>query len=367
MNDLPLFPTPQQATSYALSLSSTPRKQPQPQARPPPGPRHGSNQSSQSHQQYQQARPPQAYAQPTPAEYYNSQTAHAGRSPPPHAPYQQPIHHQHSSPKPSYQQPVYQNPPQGYNQPPPPVTPMHTSYQSQVPPPQKQPAYQVAVAPQQIPQQVYQNDGHIPPKARKQSYGSSPPRSVNRSRESLPEKTVSSKQKLEMELRSVFEKVDVDHSGRISAKELSYALLNFDRTRFQDSTVKLMINLFSSESSSKSLNFEQFVSLWKYLSAYKKLFVQADTDKSGDISFGEFQKVLEQIGYKLDTDLVLHLFLKYSERDEGRVGRLKFDSFIELLVYLRKLTDVFKKYDKDLSGTAVISFSNFLFEVSSLT
>lgn len=133
-----------------------------------------------------------------------------------------------------------------------------------------------------------------------------------------------------------------------------------------------MVKLFSSSSDVsaspvKLLTFDQFVSLWKYLLSYKKLFLQADTNKSGDISFGEFQKILETMGYKLNIDLVLNLFQKFSSTGGAGVGKLKFDTFIELLVYLRKLTDIFKKYDKDLSGVATISFSDFLFEVSSLT
>lgn len=188
----------------------------------------------------------------------------------------------------------------------------------------------------------------------------------------MTDEKVSAKQKLEHELRAVFAKVDTNKSGRISAQELSQALLNFDQTRFQESTVVLMVKLFSSlldvaAAPLKSLNFEQFVLLWKYLSAYKKLFMQADTNKSGDISFGEFQKILETIGYKLNIDLVLNIFSKFSSAGGTGVGKLKFDSFIELLVYLRKLTDIFKKYDKDLSGVATISFSDFLFEVSNLT
>lgn len=177
---------------------------------------------------------------------------------------------------------------------------------------------------------------------------------------------------MENELRTTFEKVDANRSGRISARELSMALLNFDNTRFQDSTVKLMIKLFSTSSSPQGLNFEQFVSLWKYLLAYKKLFVAADVNKSGDISFGEFQRILEQIGYKLNVDLVLHLFHKFSNKEstsfEGaQVGKLKFDAFIELLVYLRKLTDIFKQYDKDLSGVATINYLDFLLEISNLS
>lgn len=196
------------------------------------------------------------------------------------------------------------------------------------------------------------------------------PPQTERPRENEPPK-LSNKQRLENELRATFERVDTNHSGRISAQELSLALTNFDNTRFQDSTVRLMIKLFTNESSS-SLNFEQFVSLWKYLTAYKKLFVAADTNKLGDISFGEFQRIIEQIGYKLNVDLVLHLFQKFANKDYVAqetvvISKLKFDSFIELLVYLRKLTDIFKQYDKNLSGVATIDYLDFLFEISNLT
>lgn len=183
-----------------------------------------------------------------------------------------------------------------------------------------------------------------------------------------------SKQKLEQELRAVFTSVDVNRSGTISARELGLALTNFDNTKFHDSTIELMIKLFGPHGDVisgplKLLNFDQFVALWKYLSAYKKLFVQADTDRLGDITFGEFQNILDQIGYKLNIDLVLNIFQKFSFKHRNgtvAVGKLKFDMFIELLVYMRKLTDVFKKYDTDLKGVATISFSDFLFELNNL-
>ncbi|WPK26986.1 hypothetical protein PUMCH_004357 [Australozyma saopauloensis] len=190
-------------------------------------------------------------------------------------------------------------------------------------------------------------------------------------KEAAPDAKADSRQRLEAELRLTFERVDTNRSGRISVRELSSALVNFDNTGFQDSTVQLMIKLFTTSGSPAGLNFEQFVSLWKYLTAYKKLFVAADTNKSGDISFGEFQKILEQIGYKLNVDVVLHLFLKFVNKDHHgpatSVGKLKFDSFIELLVYIRKLTDIFKQYDKDLSGVATINYLDFLMEISNLT
>ena len=184
----------------------------------------------------------------------------------------------------------------------------------------------------------------------------------------------SSKQKVENELRTIFNKVDTNNSGKVSAKELTVALLNFDNTKFQESTVSLMIKFFNSNNSRsrhlKSMNFEQFISLWKYLSAYKKLFISADTNKTGTITFGEFQCIIDQIGYKLNIDLVLYLFQKFSDKSDGSdgsVGRLKFDNFIELLISLRRLTDIFKKYDKDLAGVATINFLDFLYELLSLS
>lgn len=199
-----------------------------------------------------------------------------------------------------------------------------------------------------------------------------PPLTSGHSNDSSSDSKSESKQRLEAELRSTFERVDADRTGRISLRELSSALVNFDNTGFQDSTVQLMIKLFTTSRSPAGLNFEQFLSLWKYLTAYRKLFVAADTNKSGDISFGEFQRILEQIGYKLNVDVVLHLFLKFVNKDDfsfttSTVGKLKFDAFIELLMYIRKLTDIFKQYDKDLSGVATINYLDFLMEISNLT
>ncbi|KAI5959649.1 hypothetical protein CANMA_004085 [Candida margitis] len=410
MNDLPQMPTPQQASYQQHQQQYNNRKQAQQSNsssskvnyKPPQQSRNTSSHSNASYQS------PQYYQQPPPNDYYRQQQPPQNTGFPPQQMYQQPPVYQMPpppQPQPQVQPQVQPQSQQQYTQQygsPQPIYSNHTQpvhpqqyqqQQQQAPPPpqlQSQHSYHSQQAPIPTPQQQYQSPRNQYESVHGSSSGSvgkkpppvtsSPPRQqrpVNKSKESLNEKPLSSKQKLEIELRSVFEKVDVNKSGRISGKELSYALLNFDHTRFQDSTIKLMMSLFtnqgdgssssSSYSSNKSLNFDQFVSLWKYLSAYKKLFIQADADKSGDVSFGEFQKIIEQIGYKLDIDLVLHLFSKYSLKDSGEVGRLKFDSFIELLVYLRKLTDIFKKYDKDLSGTATIGFSDFLFEVSNMS
>ncbi|KAK6457298.1 uncharacterized protein RJT20DRAFT_38799 [Scheffersomyces xylosifermentans] len=416
VDDLPMYPTPQQAayvvdnhpkkSSKPPSSSSNYRPavkashsygQPQ-QGYPPQAQHHYPPQQQQQHHQYPPPQQQPYYPQPAPAPPIPQQQPHYPPPPPPQQYHSAPPPQQYSQPPASRQQSYYQGgppPPQQYQQP----VPQHPQHQYNQDYNQSQPPVQQNLS---ASSQKYSYSGssingnnslnqpppHTPTAQsmhKKPPPGSTPSsqsmNKSNKSKESLNDQSngqtsnkISSKQKLENELRSVFEKVDTNRSGRISAKELSLALLNFDNTRFQTSTVVLMIKLFSNpEAPSKSLNFDQFVLLWKHLSAYKKLFIQADSNKSGDISFGEFQKILTEIGYKLDIDVVLHLFSRFSYKEEGRydqgngVGKLKFDAFIELLVYLKKLTDVFKRYDKNLSGEATISFSNFLFEVSNLS
>lgn len=391
-DDLPVYPTPQQAT-YVVPPQLQPARRPQKPhnaglpAQPTPAQYSQASYSQRPyqqqyqlpqppHQQHQQHQPqhqlhqpqyqpqpqhqPQQYQQLYAPSYANSQ--YQGQSyyqnQPQYTPPVQAALPSYSTGQ--YGSPQYAASPMGGGQYQPPPS-GRTGLQSQPTQPQyaPPPPLQASVVPQQS-----------PPRQQQQAPAKKPP--ANRSRESFEEPKVSNKQRLESELRLTFEKVDKNRSGRISARELSSALMNFDNTRFQDLTVLLMIKLFTTSTSPSGLNFEQFVSLWKYLTAYKKLFVAADVNRLGDISFGEFQRIIEQIGYKLNVDLVLHLFQKFANKEildtsSAMVSKLKFDAFIELLVYLRKLTDIFKQYDKDLSGVATINYLDFLLEISNLT
>ena len=403
-NDLPVYPTPQQAAFGANGQQAQTRRT---SNRPHAGQGgHPYNQQAQgsnlpdmpttrtymnsqaSYQNYQhsgqqpaptrQNHPNQTQTQPRPTQTQNllNQNIHyqqqpQQQQPQPYRPQQQMNHLYQSTPlqylpvqqQHQQQQQQHQPQPQHVQQ------QLHHQQQFYLASPPLAPQYQQYQAP--VPQ--YQNNLL----ASVSQYSLSPPAQspitqvTNRPPPPVDVPKKSNKQRLETELRATFDRVDTNRSGRISGRELSLALTNFDNTRFQESTVRLMIKLFTNESSS-SLNYEQFVSLWKYLTAYKKLFVAADVNKLGDISFGEFQRIIEQIGYKLNVDLVLHLFQKFANKDYVAqepviISKLKFDSFIELLVYLRKLTDIFKQYDNDKSGVATINYLDFLYEISNLT
>jgi len=92
--------------------------------------------------------------------------------------------------------------------------------------------------------------------------------------------------------------------------------------------------------------------LWGFLSEWRKLFDRFDVDRSGNISYTEFSDALVAFGYRLSPEYVRLLFQTYDTR--GR-GTLSFDLFVQACISLKRMTDVFKKYDQDRDGYITLS------------
>ena len=80
-------------------------------------------------------------------------------------------------------------------------------------------------------------------------------------------------------------------------------------------------------------------------------------DKSGCISFDEYSNALVAFGYRLSPTFVTMLYRTY---DKGGAGRMSFDLFVQSCIVLKRMTDVFKKYDEDRDGYITLSFEEFL-------
>lgn len=201
-----------------------------------------------------------------------------------------------------------------------------------------------------------------------QSYGS-PQSNMGHTTQRLPppqqqQPQQSAAQILERQLRDIFDRVDRDRDGRLTADELATALLNNDGTQFQSSTIGLMIRLFDTDGSS-TIEFREFYHLWNYLLHWRKTFQRFDQDQNGKISFGEYQTALETFGYKLPTDIVLFVFQKFGDFNHSKPMSLRFDMFVESLVWLLRCTNVFKKFDVQGNGIATIPFQDFVHEIIS--
>jgi Ca2+-binding EF-hand superfamily protein len=160
-------------------------------------------------------------------------------------------------------------------------------------------------------------------------------------------------------LLPLFRAVDKDGTGQLSERELSTALVNGDWTAFDVHTVRMMIRMFDSDRSG-TIGFDEFCGLWSFLASWRTLFDRFDVDRSGNISLDEFSNALIAFRYRLSPGFVELLFTTYDKRNEGVMS---FDLFVQACISLKRMTDVFKKYDEDRDGYITLSFEDFLIEI----
>ncbi|KAJ9624813.1 hypothetical protein H2203_004763 [Taxawa tesnikishii (nom. ined.)] len=171
----------------------------------------------------------------------------------------------------------------------------------------------------------------------------------------------------------LFVAVDKDRTGQLTESSLRRALVNGDYTAFDPHTVKMMIRMFDTDRSG-TINFDEFCGLWGFLAAWRSLFDRFDADRSGNISFDEFGDALVAFGYRLSPQFVQLLFSTYARNvggrgddtyggpgaghggyGHGREKGLSFDLFVQACISLKRMTDVFKKYDDDRDGYITLS------------
>ncbi|KAF4124044.1 Pfam:efhand [Geosmithia morbida] len=160
-------------------------------------------------------------------------------------------------------------------------------------------------------------------------------------------------------LLPLFRAVDKDGGGQLSERELSTALVNGDWTAFDPQTVRMMIRMFDTDRSG-TIGFDEFCGLWSFLGSWRTLFDRFDVDRSGNISLEEFSDALVAFRYRLSAPFVELLFRTYDKRHEGVMS---FDLFVQACISLKRMTDVFKKYDDDRDGYITLSFEDFLSEI----
>ena len=97
--------------------------------------------------------------------------------------------------------------------------------------------------------------------------------------------------------------------------------------------------------------------LWGFLAAWRALFDRFDEDRSGSISYDEYSKALVTFGYHLSANFVTTLYRLY---DRPGPNAMSFDLFVQSCISLKRMTDVFKKYDDDRDGYVTLSFEQFL-------
>lgn len=159
----------------------------------------------------------------------------------------------------------------------------------------------------------------------------------------------------------LFSNHDYKNKGRLTAEELQNLLQNDDNTHFCVSAVDALINLFGA-SRFGTINQGEFVSLYKRVKNWRKVYVDNDINGSFTISVSEFHNSLQELGYLVPFEVSERLFDQYAEFINQSVNgkELKFDKFVEALVWLMRLTKCFRKYDLNQEGIATIQYKDFI-------
>ena len=112
-----------------------------------------------------------------------------------------------------------------------------------------------------------------------------------------------------------------------------------------------MIRMFDADHSG-TISFDEFCGLWGFLAAWRNLFDRFDRDRSGNIDPNEFSEALTSFGYRLSPQFVQLLFRTYDRKGDHAMS---FDLFVQACISLKRMTDVFKKYDDDRDGYITLS------------
>lgn len=157
-------------------------------------------------------------------------------------------------------------------------------------------------------------------------------------------------------LMEMFQKLDKDQSGSITANELQTALSNGTWTPFNPETVRLMLNMFD-KSNRGTISFEDFGALWKYIVDWQNCFRSFDKDNSGNIDKNELRAALQTFGYNLNDATVTTMLQKFDRIGKGTV---LFDDFIQCCIMLNNLTTAFRQFDTDQDGVVTLHYEQFV-------
>ena len=155
---------------------------------------------------------------------------------------------------------------------------------------------------------------------------------------------------------------DIKKRGRLTGEELQNLLQNDDNTRFSISAIDSLINLFGAARFG-TVNINEFISLYKRVKTWRKIYVDNDINGSLTLSLEEYQNSIKELGYMIPFEVGEKLFEQYSEfniKQNSNSKELKFDKFVESLVWLLQLTKQFRKFDLNQEGVATIQYKDFI-------
>lgn len=172
----------------------------------------------------------------------------------------------------------------------------------------------------------------------------------------------------DQQLQAFFSRIDVDNSGTLTPLELQRVLLNGDWSPFNLDTIELLFSLFDHDRNG-TINFNEFIGLWRYIEEWKRLFTTFDKDNSGSIEIPELVNAMTSFGFNISEQMLKKFVRKYkiiynvgsrkfmlNNLDES----VSFDNFVQLCVTVKTSADIFRAFDQAGTGWVKMNYEQFM-------
>ncbi|XP_049269206.1 programmed cell death protein 6 [Rhipicephalus sanguineus] len=157
-------------------------------------------------------------------------------------------------------------------------------------------------------------------------------------------------------LTSVFESMDRDRTGFINVSELQRALASGTWKPFGEELVLLMVKIFDRDFSNK-INFDQFCTLWSYITEWFNGFKKVDRTNCGRLDKTELQTVFSNLGHQVSLGLCHMMIRRFDQQGDNKI---MIEDFVRLCVIMQDATQEFKTLDPNKTGSAKVTYDDFV-------
>lgn len=127
------------------------------------------------------------------------------------------------------------------------------------------------------------------------------------------------------------------------------------------------------EDRNHGIDFSEFLSLWRRLLHFQKIFYNLDSSGLGGLSFDRYYEGLQEMGFSLSRSFFEYYFWKHipgniiqQHSRSYTAPVMSFDSFVQSCLNLQRMTLIFKSLDSSMTGRISMPYNQFLEGISSL-
>jgi Ca2+-binding EF-hand superfamily protein len=157
-------------------------------------------------------------------------------------------------------------------------------------------------------------------------------------------------------ISETFYSIDTNRSGKLNEDQLREALSAICKFKFSSNAANSVMKMFDKDRTGK-LNLDEFKGIYQYVTQLHHVFTQYDKDNSGTLDQQEVYSALITYGFGLDSQSFVAV---YNSVDTEKSGKLTFDEYVQLCLFLGTAKNIFMHLDSNRSGQITLNFNQWV-------